>query len=144
MSQISVPVSTDVFLRLNNFLKESGSPRDPVSAVEDAIEYWLMNADWKKETLLPETFVDESSRGYMWKRVFLPQGTLLRMRKTDGSFEYAKVEGDHPVYKGERLSPNQFALKVAGNARDAWRDVWVKRPFDQDYIRADHLRQTIG
>ncbi len=141
MSYISLPFPTDSFLRLATFLRENGSPKDPVMAVEDAVEYWLDNASWKKQDLMPETVVAPNSRGYMWKDVFLVQGTLLRMRKKNGSYAYAKVEGDYPTYNGEDLSPNQFAFKVAGNARDAWRDLWVKRPMDHDYIHAKRLRK---
>jgi len=141
MSYISIPFPTESFLQLAAFLREQGSSRDPVVVIEDAVEYWIDNASWKKEDLMRETIVGPDSRGYMWKNVFLVQGTLLRMKKKGGAFEYAKVEGDCLVYKGESLSPNQFAFKVAGNARDAWRDVWVKRPMDQDYVPANFLRK---
>lgn len=139
MSDISVPFPTGKFLQLSDFLKEQGSTRDPVIAIQDAVDYWLENASWKKEDLLPETLVADSARGYMWKRVFLPTGSILRM-KYAGSFHYAKVEGDALVFQGENVSPNQFALTVSGTARDAWRDLWIKRPYDQDYQCADELR----
>lgn len=140
MSSISVPFPTEKFLQLSAFLKEQGSTRDPVIAIQNAVEYWLDNASWKKEDLLPETLVADSARGYRWKRLSLPNGTILRM-KYAGSFHYAKVEGDALVFKGESVSPNQFALTVSGTARDAWRDLWIKRPDDQDYHCADDLRK---
>ncbi len=141
MSYISIPFPTESFLQLAAFLREHGSTKDPVVAIRNAVDYWIDNASWKKEDLMPETIISSGSRGYMWKNVFLVQGTLLRMKKKGGAFEYAKVESDFPVYKGESLSPNQFAFKVAGNTRDAWRDVWVKRPMDQDYVPANSLRK---
>jgi hypothetical protein len=134
MAEIAVPVSTSTFLRLAAFLKQGGSSVDPADMVEAAIEYWMDNAEWKPE-LLPD-----DSRGYMWKSVFLPAGTMVRI-KYEGSYTYAKIEGDYLMYNGEQVSPNQFALKVTGSARDAWRDLWVKRPSDPDYQLADDLRQ---
>ncbi len=65
---------------------------------------------------------------------------MLRI-KYNGSFVYANVEGDYLIYNGERVSPNQFAMKVTGTARDAWRDLWMKRPGDTDYHLADNLRK---
>ena len=63
--------------------------------------------------------------------------------KYAGEFHYTTVEGDYPIYKSQRVSPNQFAYKVAGSARDAWRDVWIKRPHDKDYQLADDLRKGL-
>ena len=48
-SKISVPIPTKLFIELSSFLSESGSDRDPVIAVIDAINYWMDNAAWKKE-----------------------------------------------------------------------------------------------
>ena len=138
MSFISLPFPTQSFLELAVFLKEKGSDRDPVKAVAQAVDYWMDNADWKTETLIPEAV--RKNQGYSWKVLFLPAGTLVRM-KHESVFHYAQVEGDNLVYNGQSVSPNQFALAVAGHPRDAWRDLWVKRPNDPDYRLADDLRQ---
>jgi hypothetical protein len=138
-STVCTPISTNSFLKLAHFLKEQGSDRDPLEVIETAIEYWMNNASWKGEDLMPETLVGDDARGYTWKSVFLPTGTMVRI-KYDGSFIYAKVEGDYLMFNGERVSPNQFAMKVTGTARDAWRDLWIKRPRDADYRLADDLR----
>jgi hypothetical protein len=135
-STINPPISTSTFLKLATFLKEHGSDRDPVDVVEDAIEYWMDNAVLKPEILAPD---EPDARGYSWKSLFLPAGTDVRI-KYNGFYIYAKVEGDFLTYKGERLSPNQFAFKATGSARDAWRDLWIKRPTDSDYLLADSLR----
>jgi hypothetical protein len=133
----SIPTTT--ILKLATFLKDQGSDRDPVEVIEAAIDYWMENASWKKDDLMPETIVSADARGYTWKSVFLPAGSIVRI-KYEGAFVYAKVEGDYLIYNGERVSPNQFALKVTGTARDAWRDLWVKKPTDADYRLADNLR----
>jgi hypothetical protein len=135
MPEISVPISTSTFIGLVDFLREKKSPREPVEVIEAAIEYWMDNADWKDEILSPVSL----ACGYSWKKVFLPSGTVLRIRY-NSDYHYAKVEGDKLIYSGAAVSPNQFAQRVAGCARDAWRDVWVKRPSDSDFVVANSLR----
>lgn len=139
MSKISVPFSTETFLRLCAFLEEKGDTRDPVEVVEDAVDYWLENAGWKDCLLSVSTLAPEA-QGYMWKNVFLPTETILRI-KYGNAFHYAKVEGDAVIYRGKSVSPNQFALKVTKTARDAWRDLWIKRPSDNNFAVAQSLRK---
>jgi hypothetical protein len=138
-SHVSVPLATGHFLGLAKFLKENGSSADPVEIISVALDYWMENAAWKKGDLILGVNVD--ARGYSWKTVFLPTGTVLRI-KYEGQFHYAKVEGDYLLYEGKQVSPNQFAFIVTRTARDAWRDLWVKRPSDDDYRVADDLRRS--
>ena len=149
MTQITVPISTETFLRLAHFLRSSGSALEPVSVVENAVNYWIDNAEWKGADLLPDS---HGSGAYVWKvqrkgdrpasSLSLGSGTKLRI-KTGASFEYATVEGDTLMYQDIPVSPNQFAKLATGTPRDAWRDVWVKRPDDQDYLHADALREAL-
>ncbi|WP_293942532.1 hypothetical protein [Sphingomonas sp.] len=139
MPDISVPISTSTFIGLVDFLREKNSSRDPIEVIGSALDYWMDNADWKDEILSPPPLVGAAT-GYSWKSLFLPSGTTLRIRY-DGTYFYARVEGDTLMYQQNPVkSPNQFALKVTGGARDAWRDVWVKRPSDKDYVVANFLR----
>jgi hypothetical protein len=138
MSAISIPISTSTFVDLVDFLREKNSARDPIEVIESAIDYWMMNAEWKDEILSPPM---GAATGYSWKSVFLPSGSALRI-KYKAQYHYAKVEGDKLMYQGESVSPNQFASKVADCARDAWRDVWIKRPSDKDYVVAKSLRKN--
>jgi hypothetical protein len=136
MPNISVPISTDTFIGLVDFLREKNSLRDPLEVIESAIAYWTDNADWKDEILSPVGV----ATGYSWKSLFLPSGTVLRLRY-ESEYHYAKIEGDKLVYDGAPIrSPNRFALRVTGGARDAWRDVWIKRPGDEDFVVADSFR----
>jgi hypothetical protein len=142
-TQIAVPIQTDTFIGLVDFLREQGSDYDPVAAVERAILYWIENASWKREDLMPET-VTSQSRGYTWRYkdtyLFLAQGTELRMRYKE-QYHYAKVEGDEIMYQGERVSPGSLTKKIAGSSRNAWRDLWIRRPGESEWTLADQCRR---
>lgn len=133
-SQVSIPVPTQLFLDLAEFLRTKEDARDPVIAVWDAIDYWMSNADWKSELLRKC-----SGRGYQWKSLFLPDGTDVRMQYK-GQYHYAKVDGDHLVHQGNPTTPAGLANTIAGSSRNAWRDLWVKRPADTEWHLADDLR----
>jgi hypothetical protein len=138
--EIGIPVSTGLFLRLYDFLRDHGSDRDPVEVVSTAIEYWMDNADWKANDLMPET-VAVRSLGYHWKPLLLPPATKVRMRYK-GETHYASVVGDDFVYEDKSMSPSEFANQVAGGTnRNAWRDLWIKRPHDSEFHLADDLRR---
>lgn len=138
-TSVAIPVRTSLFIELANFLRDQGSDRDPVQAVEDAIYYWIDNASWKQEDLLPEIYVKD--KGYTWKEVFLPHATSIRM-KYKSEYHYAQVDGDDVVFEGGKISPSAFANKVAGSPRNAWRDLEIRRPDDDEWVPADHLRES--
>ena len=133
-THISIPVETKLFLTLVDFLRSNGDARDPAGVVSTAIEYWLDNASWK-----PELLTESSTRGYQWKSLFLPDGTEIRMQYK-GTYFYAKVEGDDIIYNGKSISPGSLANTIAGNSRNAWRDLWIKRPDDKEWRLADECR----
>lgn len=133
-TQIAVPVNTTLFLDLANFLRGNGDSRDPVEVISTAIEYWLDNASWK-----PELLKESITRGYQWKSLFLPDGTKIRMQYK-GAYFYAKVEGDEIIYDGKPISPGSLANTIAGSSRNAWRDLWIKRPSDKEWFLADECR----
>lgn len=133
---ISVPVATEQFLELINFLRSKNDPRDPVDVVAIAIDYWLDNASWKSELLS-----ESDTRGYQWKSLFLPDGTQIRMQYK-GSYSYAMVENDEIIYAGKSISPSSLANCIAGSSRNAWRDLWIKRPSDKEWKLADECRRN--
>jgi len=136
-TQISVPMPTELFLQLAAFLEEKGDKRDPVSAVADAVDYWLMNADWKEELI--QTGPAPDAKGYQWKSLYMPHGTQVRMQYR-GEWHYATVEGDQLMYDGTATTPGKFANTVAQSSRSAWRDLWIKRPGDAEWQAAESLR----
>ena len=78
--------------------------------------------------------------GYQWKSVFLPDGTVLRSW-CHGQHNYAHVKGDQIIYEGRAVSPNQFARAFARTTRNAWADLYIRRPGDQKFKPACLLRQ---
>lgn len=142
VSTVSIPIRTGLFVELVDFLRDKGSDRDPIKAVEDALEYWISNAEWKTEILLPEVLEKKNFQGYRWKTLLLPPGTRIRMTYK-GETYHAEVSGDDFIYDGNKTTPSEFAITIAsGTSRNAWRDLWVKRPRDKDFRLADDLRRS--
>ena len=135
-THIAIPIPTPQFLHLVDFLREQDSDLDPVIAVQNAIDYWLDNASWKSELLPPPGY---DARGYNWKSVFLPHGTEIRMRYRS-AYKYAKVEGDEILFEGQPTTPGRLANTIAGSSRNAWRDLWIRRPGENEWTLADALR----
>jgi hypothetical protein len=80
-----------------------------------------------------------SARGYQWKELFLPDGTDVRMR-CGGDVHHARVSGDAIVYQGHRVSPRQLTLAIAGDGRNAWRDLSLRLPGEKRFQPASLLR----
>ena len=132
-TQIGIQIATSQFLDLADFLRENGDPRDPVEMVGVAIDYWIENASWKQADLLQKPTT--ASRGYIWKHLFLPHGTELRMTYK-GSIYRAHIHEDQFIYAGQPSSPGSMVNTLSGTSRNAWRDLWIKRPNDDEWISA--------
>ena len=143
-STISVPVQTETFLALYEFLKGEGVDIDPVEMVGNAIDYWLDNASWKPDLVdgyrRSNGSEAQKGRAYRWKEVSLPHGTEVRMRYR-GEYHYARIEGDRFTVQGEPSSPSAFAHSVTNTSRNAWRDLEIKRPHDRVWVLAGKLRK---
>ena len=47
----------------------------------------------------------------------------------------AEVAHEKIMYEGEAFSPSGLANRIAsGTARNAWRDLWIKKPRDKEWI----------
>jgi hypothetical protein len=126
---------TEALSRLADFLEETGSPLSATEAAAAAIDQWLA-AERAHVRLVPAT----PTHGYQWKSLFLPEGTELRMQFS-GRFHHARVVGDHIVYGGQRVSPRQLTIAVAGDGRNAWRELWVRLQADGKWRPASLLRR---
>ena len=139
MKPIYVAISPEAYFALANFLEEQGAPDDPTDVIELAISYWMDNAAWKQDVLIPSR--REVQHGYNWKTLFLPAGTKVRMRYK-GQYHYAEVVGDELHADGKPTSPAEFTHKVTNTSRNAWRDIEVMRPADNAWRMADTLRRA--
>jgi hypothetical protein len=148
-SFLNVPIPTADFLKLVDFLRENDSPLDPVIAIQEAIDDWIAMSgtwseeDWRRILRLNEDEEREQPKGdgYLWKTVLLPPGSSVRM-KYKGKDYHATIEGDAFIYNNKAISPSEFANLVAGGtARNAWRDLWIKRPTDRQFRPATHFRR---
>ena len=72
-----------------------------------------------------------------------PEGTVLRSWSY-GEHNYARVEGDQIIHEGKAVSPNQFAQSFARTTRNAWTDLYVRRPEDKQFKPACRLRQELA
>lgn len=137
-STVSLQVHPDTLLRLISQLKLRGGNLDLSEAVTSAIDLWL-----REQSKLAAGSDPASVRGYQWKTLFLPEGTVLRSWSY-GEHNYARVVGDEIVHKGKAVSPNQFAQSFARSFRNAWMDLHVRRPEDQQFKLADRLRKELA
>jgi hypothetical protein len=116
-STTTLQVDTDVLLKLVRQLHIRGGAQDLSEAVTSAIELWLT-----EQARLQAGADPASVRGYQWKTLFLPEGTVLRSWSY-GENNYARVEGDRIVHDGRSVSPNEFAQSFARSTRNAWTDL---------------------
>ncbi len=117
---------------LHAYLRTSGSTLTPAEAVVRALQHWITA---QRELAAP-------LRGYQWKCLFLPDQTKLRMH-VGGTWHYADVVGDDLIYQGHAVSPRQWTIAIAGDGRNAWRDLWVRRPGEKNWTIASVLRRQL-
>jgi hypothetical protein len=172
-AQALLPMDTDTLLALVAHLRETGSELSLADAAALAVRAWLtanafaassgfanppsLNApdasaradDGLADNVRtdhahapPPSPASASARGYQWKELFLPDGTDVRMR-CDGDVYHARVNGDSIVYQGHRVSPRQLTLAVAGNGRNAWRDLSLRLPGEKRFQPASLLRHQV-
>ena len=137
-STMTLQVPTDTLLKLIGQLRIRGGSQDLSEAITSAIELWLV-----EQAKLPAGCDPASVRGYQWKSLFLPEGTVLRSWSY-GENNHARVEGDKIIHDGGAVSPNQFAQSFARTTRNAWTDLYIRRPEDKQFKSACRLRQELA
>jgi hypothetical protein len=129
------PDAAPALSELQQFLDDSASPLSAAQAVALALGAWI-SAQRQQPAGMPHA----SLRGYQWKCLFLPDGTDVRMEYAGQDF-HARVAGNAIVYEGRQLSPRQLTLAIAGEGRNAWRDLWIRFPGERCWTRAALLRR---
>ncbi|MDX0769594.1 hypothetical protein GOD80_18395 [Sinorhizobium medicae] len=154
MTMLSIPIRNDLIAEI--FIRSNGAI-NPTDLVESLLADYLERTRgdttiWTEDQL---SRIDEKSRGkflikfgdpgrgFSWQGVFLPNGTQLRVRYRRKEY-FANVRHGQVYYEDQPCSPSQFASRAANNtSRNAWNDVWVKRPSDVDWVFANNLRLAL-
>jgi hypothetical protein len=138
-STVSLPLHSTTVSDLIEYLRTSqGGPQDIADVIATAVNGWIA-AQMAQQA---GSGVD-GVRGYQWKSLFLPEGTVLRSWSY-GEHNYARVEGDRIIHRGRAVSPNQFAQSFARTTRNAWTDLYVRRPGDKRFQLASRLRKELA
>jgi hypothetical protein len=98
----------------------------------EAIEHALRDANLK----------EQGKYGYRWKDIFLPDGTLLSF-DYKGTKHLATVVKSKILHEGKPVSPSEFVNSISDAVRNAWRDIWIRRPSDTDWLPAYELRREV-
>ncbi|ELX13124.1 hypothetical protein Jab_1c17460 [Janthinobacterium sp. HH01] len=120
------------YSELADFLRKSGSTLSPVEATIIALREWMEKSRTAAAPL----------RGYQWKLLFIPEKSRLRMNY-DGESYYAEVVGEEIIFRGHAVSPRQMAVQIAGDGRNAWRDLWLLLPGERTWANAARLRDRL-
>jgi hypothetical protein len=149
---VFVPIPSEIYNEL--VLRYGDARADVASTIENVVsdflertkdeQYWGEQYLAKRdaERMLEETDSGNPDKGYQWLTVFLPNGTKLKMAYKGRDY-YAEVAHEKIVYEDESFSPSGLANRIAsGTARNAWRDLWIKRPRDKEWLLADDFRRN--
>ncbi|MBP1204649.1 hypothetical protein JOD97_002691 [Duganella sp. 1411] len=134
---VTVQLPTDTLLQLIEKLRRRDGSQDISEAMTKAVECWLEDPARFAPSADPEDM-----HGYQWKSLFLPEGTVLKSWSY-GENNYARVEGDQIIHDGRAVSPNQFAQSFARSTRNAWQDLFIRRPGDKTFKIACRLRDEL-
>jgi hypothetical protein len=128
----SLPLSLDVYNQLQWASFSTGNQKEDWEIATEAIDEWLRRHD-------PNSLPGPAHAGYQWKRLFLPDGTVLRT-VFGGKNHHCLVDGDRLVYEKRAVSPSGFVNAVGGVRRNAWKSTWILFPDSKDWKLADSLR----
>lgn len=142
-SEIAVP---ELLLQLSKHLRNTGSKLPTAQALDVAIRAWMAadQSQTQTQTQTPPTNTAtdpaKHSRGYQWKTLFLPDSTELRMQCAGTTF-YGNVVGDDIIYGGRSVSPRGMTVAIAGDGRNAWRDLSLLLPGERCWKNANRCRR---
>ena len=147
MSQISIPISSEL---IGELILRKGPKTDVSTWIENIVEDYLNRTsddggwseeyyDYRAEQQVSEEYGDPKD-GYHWHPLFLPNGTSIYMIYY-GEKSYAKVKFGKIHFKEKTYSPSELSRTIANKtSRNAWRDLYIKRPKDSEWTKAEILR----
>lgn len=151
---ICVPIDQEI---IHQMLLRGGPETNLSSWIEEILWNYLGdtedNEGWREEYYEfldrrrgESGFIDkygDANKGYRWQEIDLPNGTQLYMEYKKQK-HYAAVKFEKIIYDDKSYSPAELARKIAsGTIRNAWRDIYIKRPGDSKWILADVLRKQL-
>lgn len=139
--QIAVQVHPDTRRAVLQMLQHQGDTRSLAQVLNEVVNAALKA--WLAEAAVADPYAAKAAnRGYQWKSLFLPEGTLLRVF-VGGEYTVATVCGDDIVFEGRSYSPRQFVMSVTGQVRNAWLALWIRCPGDARWHLADTRRHIL-
>jgi hypothetical protein len=135
--QRAVQVSTGMRSAVAKLMQCTGDVRSLEQVVDAALKAWLAAT-----TVTHPKAAAAAARGYQWKSLFLPEGSLLRVA-VGGRYFVATVCGDQILFEGTPYSPRQFVMRITGQVRNAWLALWIRCPGDARWHLADTRRRIL-
>jgi hypothetical protein len=133
--RMDIPISLAAYQQLLVASAGTGHQKEDWEIAAEAIDEWMRRH-------APDTIAMPATKGYQWKALFLPEGTLLRT-VFGGKNHHCMVEGDAIVFNGQAVSPSAFVNAVGGIRRNAWRCTWILFPDTKEWKLADTLRTRV-
>jgi len=127
-----IPVSLGIYTQLRLASAFTNDEKEVWEIVEEAVDQWMRLHG-------PGTIPGPATGGVQWKRLFLPNGTLMRT-VFNGKNYHSMVEADALNYDGNAISPSGFVNAVGGIRRNAWKCIWLLFPDSKEWKLADSLR----
>ena len=134
-TMLYIPMRESLFNALVLHFSKPGRPASGMDEVVDSVV-----SDFLDRVSEDDEFSPAAQRGFYWQNVFLPNGTELRMT-ISAKQHFAVIEHDEVRYEGQSFTPASWANHIAGHSRNAWRDIYIKRPTDKDWVFANTLRR---
>lgn len=154
MPSIAIPINSEI---VGELYLRAGNPKTNLTDwIENVLRDYLDRTanddwseayhDWREHQAGTKNFVEEFGDlkgGYHWAPLFLPNGTLVRMEYKK-KVSNAVVKNNKINFNGQDFSPSELARTIAaGTNRNAWRDLLIKRPSDNEWCLANDLRRRI-
>ncbi len=130
--QMDIPISLEIYQQLCGASINTGFAKEDWEIAAEAIDEWVRRHD-------PDALATPAHSGYQWKRLFLPDGTVLRTVFAGKNY-HCVVEGGRIVFQGKDVSPSGFVNAVGGMRRNAWLCAYVLFPDTKQWQLADTLR----
>lgn len=149
---VCIPIKADLY---SEFILRKGEHANVADWINNIVsdfldrtendEFWSDEYLEKRSEFSGAQFIKEygnPKKGYLWKTVFLPNGTKVKMNY-QGKDSIADVKHQQIIFNNGVYTPSSFANTVANNtSRNAWRDIWVLLPGESDWKFANTLRMS--